>query len=252
MVDESTIITYKFQGEERSIDFSTPDGRQKIADQLGKGDLYDKKMHEIGEQKELIKRAEQWDEIIASVSAGKVPLDVVVGQLESITGKRLSRAEKKEIESGLEDEDPMTIIKSFKTQIDDLKNQIQINALATQIEGAGKQLANEFDGKNGYPKFDFDEVRKFAEQEGIYFRDINQQYRVAYLKLHEDKIKLAERKQLEAEITKKTRRNESAFAERGDPGAAGGKPSYTTKGKSYDQIVKETMSDLDGDSIIED
>lgn len=247
----NTTITFKAYGEELSYDLSDPKQREEAASLLSKGKMYNREMHDIGENKRLIDAGKQYAEVISGIKDGTIDLESYVAQIEAITGKTMTRAERREAKELFEDDSQGQLVSSLKKELDSLKNQIRINSMAAQIETASSKLERELNGSNGLPKFEFESVRKYAEDNQIYHPDPYKQYMSAYQEMNREKIAEVERKKIEAEVLKKYKKNESAFAERGDVLGMGGKPPVSVKGKSWDQIVKEAAASVDGDSFEE-
>jgi hypothetical protein len=88
--------------------------------------------------------------------------------------------------------------------------------LSTQIQGAHKVLSQKYDGRNGMPKYDPEEVAKYAAENGIYSPDPVKQYELAYLDLYHDQILEAQRKSVTDSKLKQQQKRERAFAESGE------------------------------------
>ena len=234
-------IGYKFMGEEGELDLTDPEQYNKAKALIEKGLLYDKKMHELGELKRKAESYDTWAEFLEGVRTGEISKDELINTFEKY-GIKLTAQEKKALEDDIEygtDDARDPILKNVQNELQELKKKVQdyeLKEMALQIKQAHDILTKKYDGRDGMPKYDPDEVAKYAAENGIYSPDPVRQYELAYFDMNREAILKAKEQGVTEKKLKQMQKRERAFVESGETNLGITKPKKDPRSMSLDEI----------------
>ena len=117
----------------------------------------------------------------------------------------LTKADKVEIKDDLFSDEESPLVKKLMGEVDSLKLEVKNNKdnqVANQIERTFGALTKKYNGSDGLPKFDADEISDFVKGKNLYMDSIEDTYENAYFLMHKDKIIDAERNRTDEERRK--------------------------------------------------
>ena len=214
-------ISYKFRGEDEELDLSDPEQYQRAKALLEKGRLYDEKMHEMAEIKRKAENYDTWADFLDGVRNGEISTEELIKTFDNY-GIKLTSAEKKALQDDIDygtDEARPEIVNKLESKLNTVEKKLQeleLEKLSVQIQNAHKVLSQKYDGRDGMPKYDSEEVAKYAAENGIYSPDPVKQYELAYYDLYRDQILEAQRKSVTESKLKQQQKREKAFVESGE------------------------------------
>ena len=252
--NESTTVELIYDGQvAETIDISTPDGLGKLKQMAEKGLLYNKKMHNMAKIEKDAETLHQIQGFITKAANGdEAAKSALLGTFESyglhLTDKQINE---------LEGDDDLTdkTVKDLMRKVSTLEQKLterQTLDLANTMDSAHKELAKEFDGKNGYPKYDPDAVEQYIEENKFYSPNIRQNYLAAYKLLNQDKILEAERTKASDIKRERAEKRNGAFAEKGGPSINLDNKKFDPKGKSWSEVAQYAESLIDEGDLYAD
>lgn len=203
MADNPMKVTLKVNGEEdRTFDLSNPDDIASFKQKAEKGRWYEKNEEDISKKLKRLeglegkaKIADNWQAYLDQVRSGDIPVDDLYDKFETM-GIKLNAQEKKEIRDDVYIDEDNSMVRELEAKIAGLEKKLDKsneNQVATQIESTLKTLTKRYDGSNGYPKFDINEVVNFVKSKNLYMDSIEETYENAYVLMNKEDILKAER-----------------------------------------------------------
>lgn len=177
------VITLKNRNQTKEYDLSDPEQVSKLRNLAQQG-------WRAGEKNDALAKkaqdADRWNSMLENAKTDEGAFNQVVGFIEQYTGKRLTPAQKQEVQDDL-DSPFDNELKSLKDEImDNIKNEfnkrdekVKEDQLLTQKQQLEQQLLDMENDKKKYPHFDYDEIVEYANETGIL--DFNMLYNNLYL-----------------------------------------------------------------------
>jgi len=204
------------------------------------GLLWDKRQHEYGELK---RQVETLNSLFQKAKEDDEALHQLRAHIEAAIGRPLTAKEKRELEDDVNVEDDLfdsPVVKKLQEEIQQLKKQQEELLLAEEIkrmEAEIKSLELKYDGKNGLPKFNRDEVLNFAVEKGI--ADLE----LAYKMVNFDRLTQSAKQKVKEEIKEREQKLKDATGiARGDtPETIKSEPK---KYRSYSDLTNELLKEI--------
>lgn len=177
------VLTLKNRNQTKEYDLSDPEQVSKLRNLAQQG-------WRAGEKNDALAKkaqdADRWNSMLENAKTDEGAFNQVVGFIEQYTGKRLTPAQKQEVQDDL-DSPFDNELKSLKDEImDNIKNEfnkrdekVKEDQLLTQKQQLEQQLLDMENDKKKYPHFDYDEIVEYANETGIL--DFNMLYNNLYL-----------------------------------------------------------------------
>jgi hypothetical protein len=252
--NESTSVELIYDGQvAETIDVSTPEGLGKLKQMAEKGLLYNKKMHSMAQVEKDAEKLHEIQGFITQAAQGNAAAKSALLNTFEAYGLHLTDKQSSELEG----DDDLTdkTVKDLMNKVSSLEQKLterQTIDLANTMDMAHKELAKEFDGKNGYPKYDPDAVEQYIEENKFYSPNVRQNYLAAYKLLNQDKILEAERSKATDIKRERAEKRNGAFAEKGGPSINLSDKKFDPKGKSWSEVAQYAGSILDEGDLFED
>lgn len=252
-MSENSKVVLKYKGEEDKVyDISNPDDLASFKQKAEKGRWYEKNEEDITKKLKRLdslegkaKIADNWETYLGQVRSGDIPIDDLYGKFDQM-GIKLTREEKKEMRDDVYLEEDNDMIKQLEAKVSGLENQIKKNSesqITSQIENTFKALSKRYDGNNGYPPFDAEEVQELVKKKNLYMDSIEDTYENAYFILNREKILNAEREN--AQSKKKDLEQKRRSVSEDEPGNVGSfKFNEIDKKQSYNKLADAILSDM--------
>lgn len=229
-----------------TFDFAnlTDDQIKRIKQGYEKGLLYNKKMHSLGAIEGKAKQFDDLQKVIGAVREGQLDKGVLLDTFKSY-GIDLTPAQKEELESDAFDDGTLKVLKGMQKELETTKrelNSIKQQSMASGIDQAHRTLAGKYNGKNGWPVYDANEVEHYLMENPMYSPDPIKNYEAAYKLMNEEKIMIARQKEWEEGSKRDKDRRKSAFSESGEGTVNLNTDKITVKGKSWDEIEKLALA----------
>lgn len=243
----STVITFKFDGEEKSYDLSDPEQHKEAVKDIELGNLHKKQQHKMAEELKAVKSKaelyEQFEDMMQGVREGRIEPKRLIDAISLGTGLELTVKEKEQIASGdFFGEDSKMVEKLYK-EVESLKDEIKKSQAdvywETKRDATHTKLQSKFSGGDGKPAYDPEEVEAYCKKEGIFRKDLERQYETAYLEMHDKEIREAELKAAQKREQEKLRKKDAFLSN--DDGYDFSPGEVKTDGKNYNQLVEETL-----------
>lgn len=229
--------------------------RLKIKQLAEKGILYNKTMHELGEEKRRLAeekgKLSQVQEVLEKAKNDEnYRKTSFIPNLENELGFKITESQADDL---LDDISQNPIVVALQKKIDDLEKSQktdQERQMIREIESAHKVLEGKYNGKNGMPKYDREEVDKYIAENSFFMPDINQNYEEAYFLANKQKILDAKLKQAD-DFDKKRKEFLENNKEPSDISDGGAKPKEKTP-KTYDELAESILEEAKskGESFI--
>jgi len=211
-------LTYKYGGEEVTVDLSNQEQVSKLLDRASKGQNMEKLAEERNKLKETNEKLQQtvdgWNERLESAKTDASEFSALVADIEDYTGRKLTRAEKTDLlETGeIDTDDPVVKeLKTLKEEFSSYREQQEKKAQELQVQAEAKQLIAKLDemeaNKEQFPNFDREAVYEKARQSGT------TDFEMVYYYLNRDNFKDTLRKQIEDEFKTLTDKRKAAATE---------------------------------------
>lgn len=212
-----TTLTYKYAGEEITVDLSNPEQMNLVKDRLSKGHNMEKIAEERNKLKEQAAKLQQtvdaWNQRLDAAKSDPNELKVLVGDLEEYIGRPLTQKEKTEVVSDNTDfDDPaMKEILSLKKEFSSYKEQQEKAVQEREVQAEAKKLVAKLDAMESspdkYPGFDREKIYDAAREAGT------ADFEMVYFFLNRDKLIEGERKKIEEEYKDLTEKRKAAATE---------------------------------------
>jgi len=256
----NTVITWKFDGEEKSYDISDPEQLKEVTKDIELGNLHKKQQAKMAEELKAVKSKaelyEQFEEMMQGVRDGSVEPNRLVQAINTATGLELTLKDKEAIAEGtFFDEDSKMIGKLYK-EIESLKKEVKQSQAdvywETKRDATHTKLKDKYNGVDGMPVYDPDEVERYCKQEGIFRKDIEKQYETAYKEMNAKAIIDAEQQTIKKKEQELARKRDAALSSEGSFDFGPG--NVKVEGKTYHQLAVEAarIAREQGVSIITD
>jgi hypothetical protein len=142
----------------------------------------------------LRKEKEALDNLFQAAKTNDEAFEKLKGHLEAELGRQLTVKEEKAIDTDDDEADSkiVKIVEDLKKEIADLKKE-QVNnqnqVFSNELKKVNSDLKSKYDGKNGYPVYNAEDVAKYIEEKQFYLPDIKENYEEGYLLMNREKIK---------------------------------------------------------------
>lgn len=246
-----TKVVLKYKGEvDKEFDLTNPEDITALKRTAEKGRYWEKNEESFHKRlKDAESKAEianNWDAYLNSIKSGNVPVDDLYNTFDKM-GIKLTKQQKQDVSDDLFDGEENKHLTKLEKEIEQLKGQIsesKSQQLSKEIERTFKSLEKKYDGKDGLPKFDADEIADFVKRKNLYMDSVEETYENAYYLMNRQAIIDAERDRT-ADQRRKLEQERRRVSE-GDLGGVG-KFQFTepvnTK-KSYNQIAQDILADM--------
>lgn len=199
------------------------DVRVKIKQGMEKGTLYDKKMHSIAEtERELLVQQTKMENVQTALDRARDDEDYRDGQfipnLEAELGFELT---KKEVKDALDFDGDSEVVSKLTSKIEKLEKRVEAGdqqSVLREIDITHKKLENQYDGKEGFPKYDREAVQKYIDDNKFIIPDIESNYEQAYYLANRDEIREADRNNAGIEEKNRKKFIKDNRSGSGDPG----------------------------------
>ena len=204
------------------------------------GLLWNHRQHEYGELKRQI---ETLNSLFQQAREDDQALEQLKAHIEAAIGRPLTAKEQRQLEHDTDVEDDIfesPVVKKLQDEIQQLKKQQEELLLAEEqklLEAEIKSLEAKYDGTNGLPKFDRDEVLNFAVEKGI--ADIE----LAYKLVNFDRLTESAKQKVKEDLKERERKLKDATSieKDGTPATLEKEPR---KYRSYSEITKDLMKEI--------
>jgi len=248
---EKGTVTLVKDEDTKTFDLSNENDRVTLMKMGQRGWYYDEvASKELGQLRTVVNN---WDKTIEAAKKDDKAMQELVGKLEMAIGRPLTNKEEKDLDKGkmpkilLDEEEDSNIKNMFKqyeakiTELEKKLNQFakgsedkELAAIQAEIEKEAIALEKKYDGKDGTPKFERDEIYKFAAEKGI------DDLELAFKMMNLDKLTEAAQKKAIAEYQDQLKKRKAGFVESSEESAAI-ESSHKSNAKTYHQLGHEAF-----------
>jgi len=245
-------VVIKYKDEENVFDLSNPEERQRLTDLAQKGFGADKTWQQVAEMRRYV---EEWEKLLESARSDDAALEDLKSRIEQYIGRPLTKQEKKELEEEAFAVDPadklLKTIEELNQKVSTLEEKIKksdIDRLADVIDRTNEKLANKYNAKDDWPKYNKEKVLEYAGQHNLLISgDIEEGLETAYKMLHLDELTARARKETLEKVKENQERIQKAQVEK--DGDAGTLPPPEKKFKRWGEITEHLLKEVPEDKL---
>lgn len=239
-------VTVKYKDGPREIDLSTEDGRKKAVELMQKGTEYPTLAQERAEQKKILDR---WNGLIARSKDDDASFKELTTFLEQQTGRKLTVAQKQELEDMVNDDPAFKEIASLRDEVTGLKKTLTDAELKQEAKELERQLNTMAADTENFPDFDKEAVWNTAVEKGTF------DFAMVYHYLNRDKILQREREAALRKAEEQSKKRSAASLSEAETGTApAGVDAPRKRIKNHEDRVMASLKRLqaEGKSLITD